>query len=267
MTGWLGHTLARREDERSALRRLRRLRNEPRGRPGRTRLFGAEFEYVDGRSLYAQFKEIFHRRVYDFHVADRSPSILDCGGNLGLAALRFRRCYPAATIRCIEADPEFAAILETNLRAQGDARTEGLAGAVWSEGGRMRFQSRGGDTGHLHPRGGIEVPCFDIADLCSQRVDLLKLDIEGAEGEVLRRLVASGASERVGRIVCEWHERGAGASALPETLEGLFQAGFTTRVFAGASSPDIDADPALSGFAAVPFRGATLLIYAWRPLP
>lgn len=254
-------------DERIQLRRLRRVRALARRRPGRVRLFGVDFEYVDGPSLYSQYKEIFVRGAYDFHVANPRPEILDCGANLGLATLRFRRHHPRARIRAFEPDADLAAIARKNLTAVGDAATEIVCAAVWSENGTVRFAPQCGDAGRIDPRGAVEVRSVDVAGLCQEPIDLLKLDVEGAEGRILARLVESGAIGRVERMVCEWHEIGPGRSLLHRTLGQLGDAGFLCRLFAGGPSPDVDPDPTRSGLARVPYLGATTLLYAWRPRP
>ena len=55
----------------------------------------------------------------------------------------------------------------------------------------------------------IEVDCLDIAELIGRfdSVDILKIDVEGAEYELLDRLYESGLHERVKSIYFEDHER------------------------------------------------------------
>ena len=55
--------------------------------------------------------------------ATSTPRILDCGANVGLASLFFRRLYPQARITAFEADPALFAILEANLDANGRTNT------------------------------------------------------------------------------------------------------------------------------------------------
>ena len=66
-----------------------------------------------------------------------SPRILDCGANVGLASLFFKRRYPAARITAFEADPALFAILDANLRANGAADVEARHAALWTSTGTV----------------------------------------------------------------------------------------------------------------------------------
>lgn len=65
-----------------------------------------------------------------------------------------------------------------------------------------------------------DVPAADvlaqaIGRLKADRVDLLKLDIEGSEGDVLTLAARDGSLARVDRIVGEWHSNIFGNVATP----------------------------------------------------
>jgi hypothetical protein len=64
-------------------------------------------------------------------------------------------------------------------------------------------------------------------------VDLVKLDIEGAEELVLTDLARQDKSRHVQNIVCEYHHhhrRDSGSDRLSQTLGILEKAGFTYRL-------------------------------------
>ena len=71
-------------------------------------------------------------------------------------------------------------------------------------------------------QGGVEVPARTLAgiarELAHERVDVLKMDIEGAEYEVLRGLLAS--TLRPTQLLIEFHHRFAGIG-LEHTLEAI----------------------------------------------
>ncbi len=52
----------------------------------------------------------------------------------------------------------------------------------------------------------IEVPCVDILDITPNEPFCLKLDAEGAEYDILERLIGSGKSDLVDRLYVEWHD-------------------------------------------------------------
>src|SRR5215204_3393788 len=86
----------------------------PRFTPGNIQLGPYSLRYSDLLTLCPQWRDIFIARSLTFETANQSPRILDCGANIGLASLFFKRHYPAARITAFEADPEIAAILREN---------------------------------------------------------------------------------------------------------------------------------------------------------
>lgn len=50
-----------------------------------------------------------------------------------------------------------------------------------------------------------EVPCVDILDLINEKC-CLKVDAEGAEYDILERLIESGRSDLIDRLYVEWHD-------------------------------------------------------------
>lgn len=52
----------------------------------------------------------------------------------------------------------------------------------------------------------IKVPCLDILDIIPDEKFCLKLDVEGAEYDILERLISSGKSDLVDRLYVEWHD-------------------------------------------------------------
>ncbi|MFI5179368.1 MAG: hypothetical protein ACHQO8_12420, partial [Vicinamibacterales bacterium] len=92
-----------------------RAEETPRFTPGTIRMLDYEIRYADLLSFCPQWQDIFVKRVLDFRCATDAPRILDCGANVGLASLFFRRAYPKARITAFEADPAIFAMLDANL--------------------------------------------------------------------------------------------------------------------------------------------------------
>jgi FkbM family methyltransferase len=178
--------------ERAVLQELeRRASREPRRTPGLVAIAPYRFEYSDAMSAWPQWDEIFMRRSLAFETAAREPRILDCGANIGLASIYFRQRYPNARITAFEADPSLAAICRRNLEAHGAAGVDVRSAAVWVGEGSIEFVCEGADSGaiaSLEPSvsGPLAfVPAVRLRDWLNEPVDLLKLDIEGAELPVL----------------------------------------------------------------------------------
>lgn len=178
--------------ERAVLHELeRRAATEARRTPGRIAIAPYEFEYADAMTAWPQWDEIFVKASLAFDAVVPQPRVLDCGANIGLASLYFKRRFPNATITAFEADPVLAAICRRNLVTNGAVGVDVRDTAIWTSGGTVDFVCEGADSGaiaSLEPSiAGTTrtVAAERLYDFLDAPVDLLKLDIEGAEVPVL----------------------------------------------------------------------------------
>ncbi len=150
--------------------------------------------------------EVFSMHTYSEHpLPDDATTILDLGANVGLASLFFRLRYPGARIVAVEADPAVARLAERNLRGWGvdvvNAAVAPAAGIVTLH--RQPGQSWASSTvfGKGEP---VDVKAVALDTLIDQLggVSILKLDIEGAEHDVI---AASRRLDAVDCIVGEVH--------------------------------------------------------------
>jgi FkbM family methyltransferase len=131
--------------------------------------------------------------------------ILDCGANIGLFA-RAALKLGAAQVICFEPTPLTIEALRRNLAdAIADGRAVIVPAAIASAPGRAEFQLVDGDCGSnrigasgAHPTIVVEVKSIDsyVAERGLDRVDFIKMDIEGAEADA-----TSGAAETLRRFV------------------------------------------------------------------
>lgn len=214
--------------ERWEVRRISRL---PRYQQGTTRLFGPPFAFVDKSSFCFQYDEIFRHRVYEFASDTPAPRIIDGGANIGLSALYFKRLFPRARVTAFEADRAVFAVLQSNLRACRLEDVELRPEALWPERGQIAYAPEGADGGRVDAggQGAYQVATVPLQDLLAEPVDLLKLDIEGAEFEVLR--AAAGQLGGVRKMFVEYHSFVDRPQMLPELLALLKDAGF--RLYLG----------------------------------
>jgi FkbM family methyltransferase len=234
--------------------------------PGRFGFPFGDIEYVDGMSLKWQYWEIFVQKSYDFEAQREDPIIVDCGGNVGLSTIWFKHRYPKSEVTVFEADPAIAEVLSANLLALGLTDVQVVGSAVWTEAGRVSYASDPADSGRIDPRHGEQVvDTVRLAEFITQPIDLLKLDIEGAEYAVIQDLCETGAISRVRRIVCEVHGRPENNVALADLLSGLAEHGFSYTVAAARSAPDLPGDPEPTPFPFAPDRKFLLNLYAWQP--
>ena len=129
--------------------------------------------------------------------------------NVGFASLYFARVFPQATIVAIEPETANFRQLCRNVRHLTNVRP--LQAALWSERCRLRI-SNADDINcafrvERHSAGEVETMTLEeLFVLAPQgKIDLLKIDIEGAEKELFAR-----ADPRLGGVGClfiELHER------------------------------------------------------------
>jgi FkbM family methyltransferase len=203
---------------------LRRLAKLPRRSPGTSTLRGMTLGYADAPSFVSQFRDIFQRQCYRFEARGDSvsPSVVDCGANLGLATLYWKRLFPGAQVLAIEPDPDIRALLERNLQAQAITGVEVIDAAAWIDDGSAQFQPDGADSGSLAAHGSLAVRTVRLRDLIAERrPELLKVDIEGAEVDVL--VDCSDVLPSVKHVFVEYHSF-AGQTQRLSMLFDLFAA-------------------------------------------
>ncbi len=168
------------------------LSSLPRRVAGEMSLEGRPFRYVDLHSFYHQVAQIFGQQLYGFESASDSPVIYDCGAHIGLATLFFKQKYPKSRVLAFEADPTIFAALRFNLESFGLSDVDARQCAVWVHSDGVAFESSSDDSGRVTSvlptasSGSTRVPSVRLRELLSQApVDLLKLDIEGAEFDVI----------------------------------------------------------------------------------
>ena len=142
-------------------------------------------------------------RVTRAHLADggRGAVLMDAGANIGLASLAMALAAPQhAVLLAVEPDADSAAHLRHNLRVHGAGRARVEELALGARTGRAEFLADAGNsaTGHLLAgrsategigRLVVSVPVQRLdrllADHGCERLDVLKVDVEGGEDAVL----------------------------------------------------------------------------------
>src|SRR5262245_3958230 len=113
----VGHTLFGQPDMLAAYIDWRiRLLQEPLRGSGHTQIFGWDLAYVSGPAVVGGIEYLVLYGVNDFYPRHEHPVILDCGANIGISVLNYKRQFPRAHIVAFEPDPEFAPVLRRNLK-------------------------------------------------------------------------------------------------------------------------------------------------------
>jgi FkbM family methyltransferase len=185
-------------------------------------------------SAYADLevlREIFLDREYDLAGDISPPVILDLGSNVGLSIAFFHARYPQAVILGFEPDPEAFHILLANTRDIRAVRVLNIA--VGGNDGRRRFFAARDnwvssllDTDPSAQPIDVECRRLDtvVAEAGLDEIGLLKLDVEGAEVEILE---GSSRLDDVNAVVGEFHLDLLGEN--PERLRSLLP-GFELEV-------------------------------------
>jgi FkbM family methyltransferase len=201
---------------------------------------GSPLAYRHARSLYTTFKEVFVQEDYYFNGLPEKPCILDCGANIGMATIFFKRLRPCARVVAIEASPTTFSLLVRNLKQRGMEDAELVEAALSDTDGWAMFRedAPGSASNYLSGEGEIRVRTIRLSSLINSPVDLLKLDVEGAEPMVLEELERSGKLDLVLRMALEHHLHGVEvAHPLGPVLTLLERNGFQYAVDARSSRP------------------------------
>jgi FkbM family methyltransferase len=140
--------------------------------------------------------------------------IVDGGANIGTFAIYAASIFPGVPVVCYEPESGNAGLLRTALAANRIA-ADVVEKGLWSREGRLFFhpaQSYAGSVSEAPSEYPIETVKVDAPDGC-----WLKLDIEGAEYEVLPQLIEAGNRPRV--ISLEVHDVNRRGHALLEVLK------------------------------------------------
>jgi FkbM family methyltransferase len=188
--------------------------------------------------------EIFVRREYAFAPDGDEPFILDCGSNIGISILFFKKLFPHARVIGFEPDKSTFELLSRNVSENGLSDVSLHNVALSSTIGDATFFSNSRQThgtlkmSLLQQRIDGEtqqVPCVTLSSFVQGPVDLLKMDIEGAEMGVMQEVAAAGALKGVRAIVIEYHHHIRSEDGLSEMLRLLEDHSF--RYDVGAELP------------------------------
>jgi FkbM family methyltransferase len=202
--------------------------------PGQIELLGWDIEYVSPRATLPNFiDQILVRRLNDFVPENDHPMILDCGANIGFSSLSYKRQFPQSRIIAFEPDQKFAPVLQRNLERNGAGDVRVVEAAVWIRNGTSQWYSEGIDGSHLcadtdESLKVTTVRTVDLGDFLNEPIDLIKMDIEGAEYEVVNQLGPKLQQVKAMSIECHLNQR----TMVPfgEMVRTLSSAGFQLSI-------------------------------------
>jgi len=167
------------------------------------------------------YRSLITDNEYNFVSSQEPEVIIDAGAHIGLAAIQFANKFPNAKIISIEPEKNNFYLLEQNTKKYSNIIA--LQAALWDKVGEIElldtgFDSWGFMTANDSQHDKYNVPLLQkkhnvrsvtIESLFSEynlsRIDILKMDIEGAEIEVFRN--HSPWVNHVRSIIVELHGR------------------------------------------------------------
>jgi FkbM family methyltransferase len=167
-----------------------------------------------GTTDVSTFRQVLVGKQYEFDQPETANFIIDAGANIGLSALFFANRYPEAKIVAIE--PEDSNYEMLCLNAKPYPGIKPVRAALWKENedlflfdkghGNHGFQISGSgndDGSRVGSVPGLTVDSI-LREAGEEKIDILKVDIEGAEREVF----ATPAEwiGRVGTVMVELHD-------------------------------------------------------------
>jgi FkbM family methyltransferase len=180
----------------------------------RTRVGSFDVTGFSVKSIATLHREIFVDLSYYFSARRSDPLILDGGSNIGMSVLFFKALYPDARVLAFEPAEAAHRLLLDNVEQNGLARVEVHHIALGRENAQVSFFADAHDLSTFGTSTRQErlpnphkstVSQRRLSDFIEAPVDLLKLDIEGAEDEVLDDLIDSGAIGHIDQLVVEYH--------------------------------------------------------------
>lgn len=167
------------------------------------------------------YVDLFVLHTYKVTVSKKEPArIIDCGAHIGVAALYYKKLYPQAHVTCFEPSPTSLAFLKKNISQNQLSDIEIVPAAVWDTDGTITFSHSPWSWGdHVHTEESnntFAVKSTRLGKYLQKPVDILKMDIEGAEETVMKDI--EPYLDNVDSIVMEYHHI---FKPLPNSLDSI----------------------------------------------
>ncbi len=193
----------------------------------------------DYDSLYYMFKEIFCSDDYFFNTSSSHPVIVDCGANIGMATIYFKKKHPDARVIGFEANPHTYQLLKKNIERNNLTNVEVYNVALYDEEKEISFFVHGersllGSIRNDRGKGEhLKVNARKISGYIKniEKIDLMKIDVEGAELNILNDLIESSLIKKTEQYIIEYHHNiNNDASALSAFLAKFESNGYNYSI-------------------------------------
>ena len=176
------------------------------------KVMGFTVHFFQYPQLINLFEEIFIYQVYKFASEKSNPEIIDCGSNIGISILYFKKVFPTCIIKAFEPDPIAFSILEKNIR-ENKVSNVSLFNYALSDIEQETTLYKNNIQGSLSmslfkstelPQN-ISVRSKKLSDFIDKKVDFIKIDTEGSEVKIIQELISSKKISFLQNMVIEFH--------------------------------------------------------------
>lgn len=239
-----------------------RYGNSERYKPVNIRILGFNFNVPDALSFIWQFNEIFVEEFYQFDTDSNAPVIFDCGANVGTSCAYFKKKYPQSRIIAFEPNPNIESYLKTNIKNNFLENVEVISKAVWINENGVELGLENADDSSIYlEKNKMKVGSIRLKDFLEkeQTIDMLKIDIEGAEVEVMND--CKDSLRHVKNIFIEFHSYINQPQRLSAVIKVLEDAGFRYFII----QPENRSRPLVNHFnKSIPNMDLQLNIFGYR---
>lgn len=179
------------------------------------KIFGKKLTFFNYNDFATLFEEIFIHGDYFFKTEKEGPVILDCGSNIGLSVIYFKMLYPQSKITAFEAHGPTFTLLKNNILSNNITGVKFVNRALYSVAGKkIWFYSNSLEPGALGMTLIAKKPGHDkkesvlsgtLSSYIKSDIDFIKMDIEGAEMEVIPELFKKGRQKFLKLLIVEYH--------------------------------------------------------------
>lgn len=211
-------------------------------------VIGRKVHFTSGPQLLHSIEELLEEEIYFFKSKNKTPFIIDCGCNIGLSILYFKKIFPNSEIIGFEPDELNHAIAQKNIEENELKNVNLIKKAIWVKDEELNFSTGNGQGSSIDINATSTVQAVALKSYLTREIDLLKIDIEGAEYEVMQSVKSD--LDSVKNIFVEYHGNDNETNKLIEILQILQNSNFKVYIQEAARphKRPFSGDPKMFGF-------------------
>ena len=177
-------------------------------------------------------KEIFVEEVYALNKNEEVFKILDLGSNIGLSIAYFKMRFPDAAIEAYEPDKNSFKLLRKNSMENNWKKVLINEKAVSDENGFLfaaQQDEKASVNSNFSTAGKDEsskVVAKDISEILQQTFDIIKVDVEGGEWRIFKKIIDHQLISKANNWFVEFHQIEKNKKQFEEILNSFQQNGF-----------------------------------------